>query len=109
VVTAASPLTVLDTILERATDLLVKSGLREGLVNGTSSNKQVEHLQDEDTLDLAGTVGAEAGVGDWVDVVESVAVEDEVGLSGSGTRQVLDLPWHARVVAGLLSKSSMQQ
>jgi len=98
VVTAASPFSVFNTFLKRATGFLVESGLHELLVNGTSGDEQVEYFQDEDTFDFTSAVGAESGVGDWVNVVESVAVEDQVRLTGTGTWQVLHLPWDARVV-----------
>jgi len=99
-ITAAGSLGVLDTILERAAGLLVEGWLHELWVDNATGNEQVEHFQDEHALNLAGAVLAEAGVGDWVNVVETVAVEDEVGFSGTGTWQVLHFPWHARVVSG---------
>lgn len=99
-ITAASSLSVLNTVLEWAAGLLVECGLAEGWIDHTSSDKQVERFQDEHALDLASTVLAESGVSDWVDVVESVAVEDQVALSGTGTWKVLDFPWYARVVSG---------
>jgi len=98
VVTAASPLSIFNTVDQWTTGFLVESGLLKLFINGTSSDEQVKHFQDEDTFDFAGAVGTESGVGDWVNVVESVAVEDQVRLTGTGTWQVLHLPWDARVV-----------
>jgi len=63
-------------------------------VDSTSGDEQVEYFQNEDTFDLAGTVGAESGV----DVVETVAVESQVDFSGTGTWKVLNFPRNARVV-----------
>lgn len=101
-VTAASPFGIFNTVDQWTTGFLVESGLHELLVNGTSGNEQVEYFQDEDTFDFAGAVGTESGVGDWVNVVESVAVEDQVRLTGTGTWQVLHCPWDARVVTSAL-------
>ena len=61
-----------------------------------SGNKQVEHFQSEKTFDLAGAVCAKSGV----DVIESVAVENEVGLTGTGARKVLHFPWNTRIITG---------
>jgi hypothetical protein len=102
VVTAASPFGIFNTVNQRTTGFLVKSRLLELFVDCTSSDEQVEHFQNENTFDFAGTVSAESGVADWVNVVESVAVENQVRLSGTGSWQVLYLPWNARVVSGLL-------
>lgn len=98
-VTAASPFSIFNTVDQRTTGFLVEGWLLELFVDGTSGDEQVEYFQDEDTFDFASTVSAESGVVDWVDVVESVAVEDQVRFSGTGTWQVLYLPWDARVVS----------
>ena len=95
---ATSSFGVLDTVDQRATGFLIEFWLHVLFFDSTSSDEQVEYFQDEDALDFAGTVGAEAGVSDRVDVVETVAVEDQVGLSGTGTWKVSHFPWNARVV-----------
>jgi len=99
VVTAASPFGIFNTVDQRTTGFLIEGWLLKLFVDGTSGDEQVEYFQDEDTFDFAGTVSAESGVVDWVNVVESVAVEDQVRFSGTGTWQVLYLPWDARVVS----------
>jgi len=100
VFTTTSSFGIFDSVNQWATGFLVKSWLLVLFVNGTSSDEQVEDFQDEDTFDFASTVGAEVGVSDWVDSVESVAVEDQVGFSGTGSWEVLNFPWDARVVSG---------
>jgi hypothetical protein len=100
VISATSSFGILDTVNQGATGFFVKGWLLVLFVNGTSSDEQVEHFQDEDTFDFAGTVGAESGIINWADIVESVAVEDQVRFSGTGTWKVLHLPWDARVVSG---------
>jgi hypothetical protein len=99
VVTAASPFGIFNTVDQRTTGFFVKRGLRVLLVNGTSSDKQVKHFQYKNTFNFADTVSAESGVGDWVNVVKSVAVKNQVRFSGTGTWQVLYFPWNARVVS----------
>ena len=91
---AARSFRIFDTVDQWATGFLVKGWLHVLLVDSTSGDEQVEYFQNEDTFDLAGTVGAESGV----DVVETVAVEGQVDFSGTGTWQVLDCPRNARVV-----------
>jgi len=104
VLAAAGSLSVLDTVLEGTAKLLIERWLAELLVDLTAGNKQVEHFQNEDALDLASTVLAEAGTRDWVDVVEAVAIEHQVVLTGTGAWEVLDFPWYARVVASEVLK-----
>jgi hypothetical protein len=100
VFTAASPFGVFNTVDQWATDFFVEVWLHVLFVDLTTGNEQVEYFQDENTFDFAGTVGAESGVVDWVNVVESVAVKDQVRLTSSSTWKVLDFPWNARVVSG---------
>jgi hypothetical protein len=99
VFSAASSFSVFDTVDQWATGFLVEFWLHVLFFDSTSGDEQVEHFQDEDAFDLAGTVSAETFVGDWVDVVESVAVEGQVGFSGTGAWKVSHFPWDARVVA----------
>jgi hypothetical protein len=99
VITATSSFSIFNTVNQWATGFFVKGWLLVLFVNGTSSDEQVEYFQNEDTFDFASTVGAEVGLGDWVDSVESVAVEDQVRFSGTGTWKVLHLPWDATVVS----------
>ena len=73
-ISATSPFSVLNSIDQWATSFFIKSGLHEFVFDLASSNEQVEHFQSENTFDFTGTVSAESGV----DVVESVAVENEV-------------------------------
>jgi len=100
VFSAASSFSVLDTVDQWATGFLVKGWLHVLFFDSTSSDEQVKDFQDEDTFDFAGTVSAETFVGDWVDVVESVAVEGQVGFSGTGSWKVSDFPWDATVISG---------
>jgi hypothetical protein len=104
VFTATSSFGIFNSVNQWATGFFVKSWLRVLFVNSTSGDEQVEYFQDEDTFDFASTVLAEVGFGDWVDSVESVAVKDQVGFSGTGTWKVLDFPWDARIVSGLFFK-----
>jgi len=97
---AASSFSIFDTVDQWATGFLVKSWLHVLFFDSTSSDEQVKNFQDEDTFDFAGTVGAEFGV--WC--VETVAVEDQVGFSGTGTWKVLDFPRNARVVTSVFFK-----
>jgi hypothetical protein len=100
VFTATSSFGIFDSVNQWATGFFVKGWLLVLFVNGTSSDEQVEYFQDEDTFDFASAVSTEVGIGDWVDSVESVAVEDQVRFSGTGTWKVLNLPWDTRVVSG---------
>jgi len=100
VFSAASSFSVLDTVDQWATGFLVKGWLHVLFFDSTSSDEQVKDFQDEDTFDFAGTVSAETFVGDWVDVVESVAVEGQVGFSGTGSWKVSHFPWDATVISG---------
>ena len=75
---ATSSFGVLDTVDQRATGFLIEFWLHVLFFDSTSSDEQVEHFEDEDTFDFTGAVGTEAGVSDRVDVVETVAVEDQV-------------------------------
>jgi hypothetical protein len=91
---AARSFRIFDTVDQWATGFFVKGWLHVLLVDSTSGDEQVEYFQNEDTFDLAGTVGAESRV----DVVKTVAVEGQVDFSGTSTWQVLDFPRNARVV-----------
>jgi len=96
VITTASSFGIFNSVNQWASGFFVKGWLLVLFVNGTSSDEQVEYFQDEDTFDFAGAVSAELGV--WI--VETVAVEDQVRFSGTGTWKVLNFPWHTRVVSG---------
>jgi hypothetical protein len=97
---AASSFSIFDTVDQWATGFLIKFWLHVLFFDGTSSDEQVEHFQGEHTFDFAGTVGAEVGV--WC--VETVAVEDQVGFSGTGAWKVLNFPRNARVVTSAFFK-----
>jgi len=101
VFSATSSFSVFNTVLKWAMNFFVKTvALTEVFIDSTTGDEQVESPQNKHTFDFTGAVLTESGVVDWVNVVESVAVENQVSLSGTSSWQVLNFPRDARVVSG---------
>jgi hypothetical protein len=101
VVTTASSFSIFDTINQWTTGFLIKSWLHELFINGTTSDKQVKHFQHKNTFDFTSTVLAESSVSNWVNVVKSVTVKNQVRLTSTSSWKVLNFPWHTTVVTSL--------
>jgi len=70
----------------------------KSVVNSTSTDKQVESFQNEQTFDFASAVGTESSLGVCVYIVESVADKVQVRFSGTSSWKVLDFPWDTTVI-----------